>query len=185
MAKQFPDIDDRIADFISRQHIFFSATAAPTGRVNVSPRPATAFKVLSPNRAVYLDQTGSSNEAAAHLKLSDRITIMFCAVEGPPQILRLYGTGRIIRRDSDEYAALLADTFGGEDLPGARQMVMIDVDLVQTSCGFGVPLFDFKGERDSLNRWASAKTPEELEAYQREKNVVSLDGFPTGLFEEA
>ncbi|WP_417669999.1 pyridoxamine 5'-phosphate oxidase family protein [Roseibium sp.] len=184
MAKQFAELGDQHRSWIDRQHIFFTATAAPTGRVNVSPRPTTALKVLDPNSLVYLDRTGSSNETAAHLRLSDRMTIMFCAVEGPPQIMRLFGKGRIIRRGSEDYVTFLADLFGGEEPAGARQMVHLDVDLVQTSCGYGVPLFDYQGERPSLDNWATAKSPDELEAYQREKNQVSLDGFPTGLFEE-
>lgn len=182
MAKQFPSIDDRLSDFIVRQRIFFTGSAAPDGRVNVSPKPTSALRILGPNQAVYLDQTGSSNETAAHLGQLDRLTIMFCAVEGPPQILRLFGTGRVIRRESTEYGELLAGPFEGHEPPGARQMILIDIDLVQTSCGFGVPLFDYKAERQSLDRWAAAKSPDELEAYQREKNQISLDGFPTGLF---
>ena len=182
MAKQFPAIDSRLSDFIARQHIFFTGSAAPGGRVNVSPKPTSALRILGPNQAVYLDQTGSSNETAAHLGQLNRLTLMFCAVEGPPQILRLFGTGRVIRRDSSDYAELLAGAFEGHEPPGARQMILIDVDLVQTSCGFGVPLFDYKAERGSLDRWAEAKSPEELTAYQRAKNQVSLDGFPTGLF---
>ncbi|WP_346894237.1 pyridoxamine 5'-phosphate oxidase family protein [uncultured Roseibium sp.] len=185
MAKQFAELSDQHRAFIERQHIFFTATAAPTGRVNVSPRPTTALKVLSPNTVVYMDRTGSGNETAAHLRQINRMTIMFCAVDGPPQILRLYGKGEILRRGAAAYAELLESVFGGEEPLGARQIVRLDFDLVQTSCGYGVPLYDYQGERQSIENWASAKTPEEMEAYQRENNQVSIDGFPTGMFEDA
>ncbi|MEP3049699.1 MAG: pyridoxamine 5'-phosphate oxidase family protein [Roseibium sp.] len=185
MGKQFPELSDKHREYISRQHIFFTATAAPTGRVNVSPRSTSSLRIVSRNKALYLDRIGSGSETAAHLKLSDRMTIMFCAVEGPPQIMRLYGNGRVIARGCAEYAELLETHFGGEEMRGARQIVMLDFDLVQTSCGFGVPLFDYKGERDSLGRWANAKSNDELEAYQRQNNMASIDGFPTGLFEDA
>ena len=185
MAKQFSELSDQHRAFIERQHIFFTATAAPTGRVNVSPRPTTALKVLSPNTVVYMDRTGSGNETAAHLRQINRMTIMFCAVDGPPQILRLYGKGQILRYGTAAYAELLDSAFGGEEPLGARQVVRLDFDLVQTSCGYGVPLYDYQGERQSIENWAAAKTPEEMEAYQRENNQVSIDGFPTGMFEEA
>lgn len=185
MAKQFAELSDQHRAYIERQHIFFTATAAPTGRVNVSPRPTTALKVLSPNTVVYMDRTGSGNETAAHLRQINRMTIMFCAVDGPPQILRLYGKGEILRRGTETYAELLESAFGGEEPLGARQIVRLDFDLVQTSCGYGVPLYDYQGERQSIENWAAAKTPEEMEAYQREHNQVSIDGFPSGMFEEA
>jgi hypothetical protein len=109
---------------------------------------------------------------------------MLCAFEGPPTILRLYGQGRILRRGTPEYARLLAEAFDGEEPAGARQIVLLDVDLVQTSCGFGVPLYDYRGERPALNKWAEAKGSEGLEAYRREHNAHSIDGFSTGLLED-
>jgi hypothetical protein len=110
---------------------------------------------------------------------------MFCAFDGPPNILRLYGRGEVLRRDSSAYAALLESAFGGAEPAGARQIVRLDIDLVQTSCGYGRPLFEYRGERPSLDNWARSKGDEGLEAYRREKNLVSIDGLPTGLFEEA
>lgn len=185
MAKRFTELSDEHRKFIERQHIFFTATAAPTGRVNVSPRPTTALTVLGPNTVAYLDRTGSGNETAAHIRQLNRMTVMFCAVEGPPLILRLYGTAEILRPGTPAYAELLGDVFGGEEPVGTRQIVRLTFDLVQTSCGYGVPTFDYQAERPSLDNWANAKTPEEMEAYQRENNQLSLDGFPTGMFEEA
>ena len=183
MAKQFSSIDDRLRDFIARQHIFFTASAAANSRVNVSPRETLCLRILSPNTAIYLDRTGSGNETSAHMKADGRLTIMFCAMQGPPMILRLYGRGRIIHRSLPEYRELLHGHYAGDEPLGARQIVWLDIDLVQTSCGFGVPLFSYEGERPSLDQWAKAKGPDGIEEYRREKNVLSMDGLPTGLFD--
>ena len=183
MAKQFPAITADHRGFIARQRIFFTASATAGSRVNLSPRSTDGFRVLGDNSVLYLDRTGSGNETAAHLLADGRLTIMFCAFEGPPLILRLYGRGRAIRRGGTEYQALLAQAFSNCEPAGARQMIHLDVDLVQTSCGFGVPMFDYQAERPTLDRWAEAKG-DQLEAYRREKNRFSLDGLPTGLFED-
>lgn len=180
MAKDHPALTQHQRDFIARQHMFFTASAAAGTRINISPRSTDLFRVLGDNAACYLDRTGSGNETAAHLLADGRLTIMFCAVEGPPLILRLYGRGRTIARGSDEYAELLASQFGAEEPLGARQIIRIDFDLVKTSCGYGVPLMEYQAERDTMDRWAEAKGPEGLAAYQREKNVTSIDGLPTG-----
>jgi predicted pyridoxine 5'-phosphate oxidase superfamily flavin-nucleotide-binding protein len=183
MAKQFSRLEPHHHDFIARQHMFFTASAAAEGRVNISPRSTDMFCVVDDNCVLYLDRTGSGNETAAHLRATGRLTFMFCAVDGPPLIMRLYGQGRVIKRGSDEYAALLAEKFDDTEPLGARQMVRLDIDLVQTSCGYGVPLFDYTGERDQMDRWAEAKGPDGIEAYWQEKNQISLDGLPTGLLE--
>jgi hypothetical protein len=109
---------------------------------------------------------------------------MFCAFDGPPNILRVYGRGEILRRGSPAYVALLRSAFGGVEPAGARQIVRLHVDLVQTSCGYGTPLFEYRGERPSLDNWARSKGEEGLEAWWREKNLVSIDGLPTGLLDE-
>jgi hypothetical protein len=181
MAKQFERIEPAHAAFIGQQHIFFTASAAATGRVNISPREAGAFRIVDPNSVVYLDQTGSGNETAAHLRLSGRLTIMFCGFENVPMILRLYGQGRSLPRGTPEYAALLATAYDGQETPGARQIIRLDVDLVQTSCGYGVPLFDYKEERPTLRRWAENKGEDGVAAYRRQKNTRSIDGFETGV----
>ncbi len=181
MSKLFAQIEDAHAAFIADQHIFFTASAASTGRINISPRGADAFRVLSPNAVAYLDQTGSGNETAAHLRLSGRLTIMFCGFGSVPMILRLYGQGRTLPRGTPDYDALLDSAFGNQEPPGARQIVHLDVDKVQTSCGYGVPLFDYREERPTLRRWAAAKGADGVEAYRRRKNLVSIDGFPTGI----
>jgi hypothetical protein len=107
---------------------------------------------------------------------------MFCAFEGPPAILRLYGRGEVLHRDGAAYGRLLDDAFAGSQPLGARQMMRLRVDLVQSSCGFGVPLFSYEGERSSMDRWAESKGPEGIETYWQEKNTRSMDGLPTGLF---
>lgn len=181
MAKQFDRLDERLSTFIAAQKIFFVASAAPQGRVNVSPKGMATFRALSPRQIAYLDVTGSGAETAAHLAgdSGGRLTVMFCAFEGAPLILRLYGRARAHARGSEGYRAMIG-AFEPE-LPGSRQIVVLDVDLVQTSCGFGVPLFAYEGDRDTLVRWAEAKGEDGLEAYWREKNTVSIDGLPTGL----
>jgi hypothetical protein len=181
MAKQFARIESAHAAFIAQQHIFFTASAAATGRVNISPREIGAFRVLDPNTVAYLDQTGSGNETAAHLRLSGRLTIMFCGFENVPVILRLYGQGRPLPRGTAEYDALLATAYHNHEPPGARQIIHLDVEMVQTSCGYGVPLFDYREERPTLRRWAENKGEDGLAAYRREKNVRSIDGFDTGV----
>ncbi|NOG70100.1 pyridoxamine 5'-phosphate oxidase family protein [Roseicella sp. DB1501] len=181
MARRFPRIEEAHRAFIARQHIFFAASAAPGARVNLSPREGAALRVLGPDAVCWLDRTGSGAETAAHLAADGRLTLMFCAFSGPPMILRLYGRGESLRRGSDAYAALLAGAYGGEEVPGARQIVRLAVDLVQTSCGYGVPLFEHVGERRTLEDWARRKGEAGLADYRTKKNARSLDGLPTGL----
>ena len=185
MAKQFPAIDERHRDFILRQHVFFVASAAAGSRVNMSPRSTDSLRLLGANAVAYLDRTGSGNETAAHIRAGGQVTIMLCAFAGPPLILRLFGRGIVHPLGSASYAALLADSFGGSAPLGTRQIVALDVRTVQTSCGFGVPLFEYEGERAAMDKWAQAKGEAALEAYRREHNVRSIDGLPTGLFEQA
>jgi hypothetical protein len=184
MAQRFPLIEDRHRAFIEKQHMFFVASAAPTGRVNLSPKGMASFRVLGPNEVAYLDVTGSGSETAAHLRACEdgRLTIMFCAFEGAPQILRLYGRAQSLHRGSDGYTAL-AHHF--EVIPGARQIIRLDVDLVQTSCGMAVPLFDYSAERDQLRNWATRHGPDGLRKYWRLKNMESIDGLPTGFDPDA
>jgi hypothetical protein len=183
MAKRFSSLEATHSEFILKQRIFFVASAAREGRVNVSPKDGGSLRILSANRVAYLDQTGSGNETAAHIRAHKRLTLMFCAFEGAPVILRLYGQGSVLARGTTAYRDLIASAFGGEEAPGARQIVALDVDLVLTSCGFGVPLFDYAGERPTLTRWAEAKGETGLEEYRRMKNTFSIDGYPTGILE--
>ena len=181
MAKQFERMSDALMRFVARQRIFFAASAASGTRVNVSPRDTRHLRVVDESTVVWLDMVGSGSETAAHLKADGRLTLMFCAFEGPPMILRLYGRGTSLVRGSAEYETCLAEHFGGEAPVNARQIVRLDADLVQTSCGYSVPLFDFVEDRDVLDEWAERKGLDDIDAYITEKNVASMDGLPTGL----
>ena len=157
MGKQFAAMEPAHREFILRQRIFFTGSAAEGTRVNVSPKDGAALRIVNERAVAYLDQTGSGAETAAHLMADGRLTLMFCAFDGPPVILRMYGRGRSVVRGTAEYGELLNSLFDGEERPGARQIVWLDVELVQTSCGFGVPLFEYAGERPTLIRWAESK----------------------------
>jgi hypothetical protein len=183
MGKRFSSLETTHSEFILKQHIFFVASAAREGRVNVSPKDGASLRILDANRVAYLDQTGSGNETAAHIRAQGRLTLMFCAFEGAPVILRLYGQGSVAARGTRTYRDLIASAFAGEERAGARQIVVLNVELVLTSCGFGVPLFDYAGERPTLTRWAEAKGEAGLEEYRRMKNAFSIDGYPTGILE--
>ncbi len=183
MSQKFAALAPEHQAFIARQKIFFVASAAPEGRVNVSPKGMASFAVLGPNRVAYLDCTGSGNETRAHLLASPdrRLTIMFCAFDGDPVILRLYGRGGSHLRGEAGYADLLPHF---EDMPGARQIVTLDVDLVTTACGMAVPLYDYKAERRNLVRHWKRQGVAGLRKYWAKKNMASLDGLPTGLAPE-
>lgn len=181
MAKFYDRIEPPIARFIEKQKIFFTATATADSRVNISPRSTDALRILDDRRVCYLDLTGSGSETSAHLLADGRMTIMVCAFEGPPMIARLFGRGRSLFHGTPEYAERLAASYGGEAPLGARQIVVLEADLAQTSCGYAVPLFDHAGERDVLTKWAEGKGAEGLTAYRAEKNAVSIDGLPTGM----
>ena len=181
MGKLYTQLTDDLAGFIQRQKLFFVGTATDDGRVNVSPKGMDTLRVVTEDRVVWLNLTGSSNETAAHLRENDRITLMFCAFEGDPLILRLYGHARIFHPRDAEWDSLLP-LF--PVIPGARQIIDMSIDLVQTSCGFGVPFFEFKAERDQLEKWAKKKGPEGIQKYWEEKNQISLDGKPTGVVAE-
>lgn len=180
MGKKLDQLTPELQAFIEEQHIFFVGTAMKEGRVNISPKGMDSFRVLGPNKIVWLNLTGSGNETATHLQESDRMTIMFCAFEGKPLILRLYGQAKVYHarhNEFQEYITLFPK------LAGSRQIMLMDVDLVQTSCGFAVPFMDYKEERTTLNDWADKQGEDRLYNYHREKNMVSIDGHDTGIFE--
>jgi hypothetical protein len=179
MGKFFQQLTPAHREFIAQQKLYFIATAADQGRVNVSPKGYDSFRVLSPSRVGYLDLTGSGAETAAHLAQNGRATVMFCAFEGAPLILRIYGRGSSVQPYNETWTQLRP--LFGPPLAGERQLVIIEVDSVQTSCGFGIPLFEHAGDRDTLIDWAEKKGPAGVAAYQAEKNAVSIDGLPTHL----
>ncbi len=182
MGKQFTAILPEHEEFIRRQHLFFvgSAPLSEEGHVNISPKGHDSFRILSENRAAYLDMTGSGNETSAHIHENGRVTVMFCAFEGPPNILRLYGTGTVVLPGSSEWESLYP-LF--TPLPGARQIISIDVHKVQTSCGYAIPFMTYENERETLQRWSVQKGEEGLKQYRQEKNATSIDGLRTPLGE--
>lgn len=181
MGKRYDALTESDIDFIGKQMIFFTGTAAADGRVNVSPKGMDSLRVLSPTRVVWLNLTGSGNETAAHVQLDPRMTIMFCSFEGAPLILRLYGNAKAIHQNDAAWGELYPLL---KPLPGARQIFDLSIDLVQTSCGFGVPFFDYAGEREPLNAWATRKGADGLQRYWAEKNQLSIDGLPTHIVEK-
>ncbi|WP_309663805.1 pyridoxamine 5'-phosphate oxidase family protein [Tabrizicola sp.] len=178
MGKRFPDLQpDQIA-FIGEQHLFFTASAAPGSRINLSPKGMDCLRILMPNRILWLNLTGSGNETAAHLALDPRITLMWCSFTTRPLILRAYGTARSIHRNDPDWPAL-ADHL--PDQPGARQIFDVAIDLVQSSCGFAVPFMDFREDRPVLKNWAEDKGPDGLATYWDTRNRETIDGLPTGI----
>jgi hypothetical protein len=183
MGRTFDAITDDLRHFIEAQPLFFVASAplAATGHVNLSPKGLDTFRVLSPRRVAYLDLTGSGNETAAHVGENGRITFMFCAFTGAPRILRLYGRGSVVLPYEEEWEKI-RPLFG--ELAGIRQIIVGDLERVQLSCGFGVPLMEEVTQRDTLLRWAEAKGPDGLKRYRKEKNMASIDGIRVVVPEE-
>ncbi len=169
--------EDQIA-FIADQHLYFVATAARDGRVNLSPKGMESLRILAPGRILWLNLTGSGNETAAHLACDPRITLMWCSVTTRPLILRTYGTARAIHHGDPDWPELQAHL---PDQPGARQIIDVAIDLVQASCGFAVPFMGYRAERPVLRDWAAAKGEDGLRDYWAERNATSLDGRPTGI----
>lgn len=176
MAKFYDAITTELRTFIEAQHIFFVATAAENSRINLSPKGMDSLRVLDDRTVAYLDLTGSGNETAAHLKADGRITVMFCSFDAAPRILRLYGRGRLILKSEPAWSDMISCF---PPLPGARQIVVVEVQSVQTSCGFGVPYYEFKGERPALIDWALKKGEIGLEEYRRKYNRLSIDSLPS------
>ena len=187
MGKVFDRIDERLRDWIGRQPLFFVGTAplAGDGHVNVSPKgPIGTLRVLDEHTVAYLDVVGSGAETIAHLRENGRIVVMLCAFEGPPRILRLHGRGEVVTPADPRFADLLErGRFEEPEVEESRRaVVMIDVERIADSCGYGVPLMSFEGERPHMRAWAEKKLrvggPEAIEGYKAEKNTVSIDGLP-------
>jgi len=176
MGKQYEHISVDHMEFIRAQKLYFCATAAAEGRVNLSPKGSDTLRVLDENRVVWLNLTGSGNETAAHLLENTRMTLMFCAFEGSPKILRLYGNADVVYPGD----AVWDELYGMfEPRLGARQLYDMRVDLVQTSCGFGVPYYDYAGERDKLRSFENDHGEEGIRDYWATRNATSIDGKPT------
>ena len=178
MGKQYQVLSEQLINFINDQKMFFVATAGAETRINLSPKGLDTFHIIDPSRVIWLNLTGSGNETAAHVLEQPRMTIMFCAFEDKPLILRLYGQARAIYEgddDWDRYFDLINHT------GGARQIFELTIEMVQSSCGFGVPLYEYQGQRELLDKWSSLKKKEDLKAYWEKKNSTSIDGKPTGI----
>jgi Pyridoxamine 5'-phosphate oxidase len=189
MGKLYAELDARLTEFISGQHIYFVATAphepvpGASGHVNVSPKGYRGtFAVLGPTAVAYLDLTGSGAETIAHVRQNGRITIMFCSFGDRPMILRLYGIGSVVLPGDERWDELLGrfawQAGDGHDRGDRRAIIVVELDRITDSCGYAVPLMDLRGERDLLNRWSAKKTPDGLVEYRAERNAVSIDGLP-------
>ncbi|WNM63783.1 pyridoxamine 5'-phosphate oxidase family protein [Candidatus Nitrospira neomarina] len=178
MAVQFPELSDELRQFIGEQKVFFVATAVPDGRINLSPKGQDSLRVLNSREILWMNLTGSGNETAAHLAEFNRITMMWCAFEGPPRILRVYGTAQVFHpRDArwEEFSTQLPSTIG------TRQYFLVAIDLVQTSCGYAVPFMNYIEDRRVLSTWAEKKGEEGIWEHWQKKNQLSIDGKPTGI----
>ncbi len=178
MGQKYTELSDKLTQFITEQKIFFVGTATADSRVNVSPKGMDSLRVIDKLHVAWLNVTGSGNETAAHVQVNPRMTLMFCAFTGDPLILRLYGNATVVHRNDPEWETLFA-LFN--PLPGARQIFLLTVDLVQTSCGMAVPNLSYVGEREQLKNWAEKKGPEGIKTYWEEKNQTSLDDLPTNI----
>jgi hypothetical protein len=177
MEKSLNTISPDLQRWLEAQHVFFVATAplAADGHVNCSPKGCDSFRVLNEHEVAYLDYTGSGIETVAHVQENGRIVIMFCAFDGPPRIVRLHGLGSVMYPTDPAYDKLAAHF---PDTPGARAIIHVKLARVATTCGFGVPLMDYLGDRDQLTSWCEKKGPEGLAAYREEKNSKSIDAIP-------
>ena len=180
MAKFYNKITSRVQKFIESQKMFFVATAPKNGRINLSPKGMDSFRVISEKKVQWLSVTGSGNETAAHLINDNRITVMFCAFEGAPNIVRIFGTAKEIKPKDNEWSESIAQF---PTIPGARQIFDITIESVQTSCGMSIPFYEYTGERNQLNEWASQIGDDGVQKYWKEKNQTSIDGLPTHILD--
>ncbi len=178
MAKQFPALEEAHTKFISEQHLFFTGSAGSDGRVNISPKGMDSLRVMGPNRILWMNLTGSGNETAGHLLENDRMTLMWCSFTTRPLILRAYGTARTVHADDADWQELSGHF---PNHRSARQIYDVDIDVVQTSCGYAVPFMDFREDRDTMQKWVDGKSDEDIRAYWAEKNQTTIDGKPTGV----
>ena len=178
MAEKFEQLNDKLIGFIREQHLFFVGTAGLEGFVNVSPKGMDSFRIIDNNRVAWLNLTGSGNETAAHVLENGRMTVMFCSFDKQPLIMRLYGQARAVHPRDDKWRDLAA-LF--PKYAGARQIFEMELELVQTSCGYAVPYYELKGERTTLKNWAEKHGESGIREYWQEKNTKSLNDKDTGI----
>lgn len=181
MGQKLPQLNERLIKFIQQQQIYFVATADTDGRVNVSPKGLDSFKVLNEKQVMWLNLTGSGNETATHVQSCPRMTIMFNDFVDKPMILRLYGQAKVIHINDEQWQQHNSQF---KEFVSARQIFVMDIEMVQTSCGMAVPLFDFKQQRDALLNSKTLKGKEKLHKYWQDKNQISIDGKPTNIVEK-
>jgi hypothetical protein len=181
MARFYPELNDELTAFVRAQKVFFVASAPTQGRINLSPKGMDTLRCLDSRTVAYMDITGSGNETAAHVIENGRLTMMFCSFTGEPMILRLSGRGRVVHQRDAEWVAL-APAF--PPLTARRQIIVLDIDMVQTSCGAGVPVYEFQHERDDLLRYWAERGDEGVKAYWASNNQTSIDGLPTQLLQD-
>ena len=173
MGRKYQEIPQNLESFILEQKMFFVASADKDGRINISPKGLDSLRIINKNRVIWLNATGSGNETAAHMQNQNRMTIMFNSFDEKPMILRLYGHAKAVHHNDDNWQELYSKF---DPIIGARQIFDLDVDLVHTSCGFGVPLYDYKGDRQTLTQWSEKKGEEGIKQYWQDKNQISIDG---------
>lgn len=181
MGKVHEALSGRLREFVEAQRLYFVATApgGDGGHVNVSPKGhQDTFVILDEHTVAYLDLTGSGAEGIAHIRQNGRVTVMFCAFEGPPDVVRLQGTGRVVVPDEPAWDGLLAHFPDGAHHPGTRAIIVVNLDRISSSCGFAVPFFDYVGERSLLDDHFGRKSPEQIHDYHQAKNAFSIDGLP-------
>lgn len=182
MGKQFSELSVQHIDFISKQKIYFVGTAAETGSVNISPKGGDSLRVINSKEIAWLNLTGSGNESASHVLQNPRMTVMFCAFEGKPLILRAYGSAKVLHQQDKEW-----DEYSSH-FPGSvatRQIFVLDINLVQSSCGMSVPYFSYDEDRDDLDKWSEKQGTVGIEKYWAKKNQKSIDGFETEIVERS
>jgi hypothetical protein len=178
VARFFEKLTPELREFMGKQHLFFVASAAREGRVNLSPKGMDTFRILADDRVGYLDLTGSGNETAGHILHDGRLTVMFCSFGQKPLILRLYGHGQVVGPNDATWADLISNF---SPMPGQRQIILLHIESVQTSCGYGMPMYQLVEDRQTLIQWSENKGPESLQKYRAEKNGRTIDGLQTGI----
>lgn len=178
MGKQFDALSDAHQAFIAEQPMFFTGTAARDGKVNISPKGMDSLRIIDANTIAYVNATGSGNETAGHLLDHQRMTLMWCSFTLKPQILRTYGTAHTVHPRDEQWDGLLAQL---PAVPGARQIYVQTIEMVQTSCGYAVPFMEMAGDRDTLRKWADDKGDDGVAQYWQDRNQTTLDGYPTGI----
>src|SRR5215475_2584365 len=181
MAKFYTELNPALREFIVAQRIFFHATAPSQGRINLSPKGLDTFRILSDTQVAYLDLTGSECETAAHLAENGRLTLMFCSFAEKPLILRLYGRGSVVHQRDPEWDELRPQF---PSIPGERQIIVLDIESIMTTCGFAVPEYEFKRQRTTLPDFTCKMGEAKMDEYRHQKNQISIDGLPTYLFED-